>query len=88
MAILATFLLGIGNFALHGAVLESRHRLFRSLPAFLAVFDGRISLFAEFAVLLGALLLVASGHPFWGWAYFGYTLLNGGAAWLILSQRV
>ena len=88
MAILAIFLLGIGNFALHGAVLESRHRLVRSLPAVFSMLGGRASLAAEFAVLLGALLLVASGHIFWGWAYFGYTLLNAGAAWLILSQRI
>lgn len=88
MAILATFLLGIGNFALHGAVLESRHRLFRSLPALFRMLGGRASLVAEFAVLLGALLLVATGHIFWGWAYLGYTLLNGAAAWLILSHRI
>ena len=88
MAILLTFLLGVGNFALHGAVLESRARLFRSLPAFVAKLGGRASLVAEFVVLLGALLLVATGHNFWGWAYLGYTLLNGAAAWLILSQRI
>ena len=88
MAILATFLLGIGNFALHGAVLESRHCMLRNLPGFVGRLGGRASLAAEFAVLLGALLLVATGHTLWGWAYLAYTLINGGAAWLILSQRI
>jgi hypothetical protein len=45
-------------------------------------------LVAEFAVLTGALLLVALGHPGWGLAYFGYSAINGGAGWLILHRRL
>jgi hypothetical protein len=88
VAILVIFLLGIGNFAFHGAILEGRYRLLRSLPAAVRVLGGRASLVAEFVVLLAALLLVATGHGAWGWAYFGYTLLNAFAAWLIVSQRL
>ncbi|BBC71480.1 conserved hypothetical protein [Altererythrobacter sp. B11] len=88
MAILLTFLLGIGNFALQGAVLESRHRLLRELPPLLLKLGGRASLVAEFCLLAGALLLVADGQVGWAWAYFGYSLINGFSAWLIISRRI
>ncbi len=87
MAILFTFLFGIGNFALHKAVLESRHPVIGLLPRFLVRSGGRASLIAEFAVLLAVLLLVANGHTGWSWGYFAYTASNAVAAWLILSNR-
>jgi hypothetical protein len=87
MAILAIFILGIGNFAMQGAVIEDRDRLFARLPGVLKLLGARASQIAEFAVLLGALLLVANGDVQWGWAYLFYTLFNGIAAWLILSHR-
>ena len=88
MAILVTFLLGIGNFAMHKAVLESGHPLLGHSPWFLHLLGGRISLATEFLVLLAALLLVANGQPGWGWAYLGYSGVNATAAWLILSRRL
>ncbi|HYD23252.1 MAG TPA: hypothetical protein VEB68_00520 [Croceibacterium sp.] len=88
MAILFTFLLGIGNFAMHKAVLDSRHPLLAEVPRALRLLGGRASMIAEFVLLLGALLLVASGHPEWGLAYLAYSALNGLSAWLILSRRV
>lgn len=87
MVIIFTFLLGIGNFALHRAVLECYRPQLAQLPGIMARVGGRISLAAEFAVLLIALLLVANGHPGWGWAYLGYSVVNGAAAWMILSRR-
>ena len=72
MGFVLTFLLGIGNFAMHKAVLESRHPM----------------LALEFLLLVGALLLSASGHTGWGWAYLAYSALNAVSAWLILSRRV
>jgi hypothetical protein len=86
VALLLTFLLGVGNFALHKAVLESRHPLLSQMPSL--VLGGRASLLAEFIVLLGALLLVGNGYAGWGLAYLGYTAFNGIAAWLILSRRI
>ena len=83
-----TFLLGAGNFALHKAVLESRHPLLGRVPWFVHMLGGRGSLVVEFLMLLAALLLVAEGYPAWAWAYLGYTALNGIAAWLILTRRV
>jgi hypothetical protein len=87
MAILVTFLLGIGNFAFHGAILDGRRRLLQSLPGYIRVLGGRASLVAEFVVLLAAMVL-ANGDTRWAWGYFAYTLLNAGAAWLLLSQRL
>ncbi len=88
MALVITFLLGVGNFAMHRAVLESRHPLLLELPGLIRLLGGRVSLVAEFVLLLGALLLVAYGHPGWGLAYLAYSALNGVAGWLILSRRV
>ncbi|MBS1240125.1 MAG: hypothetical protein H6R45_831 [Proteobacteria bacterium] len=87
MAILLTFLLGIGNFALHKAVIESRHPVVALLPRFLVGAGGRGSMLAEFAILLAVMLFIASGHYGWGWAYLAYSASNAIAAWLILSHR-
>ncbi len=87
MALIITFLLGIGNFALHKAVLESGSPLLEQIPAGMRALGGRTSLTLEFLLLLGAMLLVGNGQPGWGWAYFIYSLVNGGSAWWILSHR-
>lgn len=86
MAILFTFLLGIGNFALHRAVLERYRFLLAHVKGMAGFIGGRMSLVAEFLVLLAALLFVANGHPAWGWAYLGYSAFNGATAWLILRR--
>lgn len=88
MAILLTFLLGVGNFALHKAVLESRHPVVALLPRFLVGAGGRGSMIAEFAILLAVMLLIANGHTGWIWAYLVYSGSNAVAAWLILSHRM
>ena len=81
-------LLGVVNFALHKAVIESRHPLLGQVPWFVHLLGGRISMAAEFLLLLGALLLSAEGFSPWGWAYLLYSIFNGIAAWLILSGRI
>jgi len=88
MGIAILFLLGIGNFAMHKAVLESGHPMLGQVPWFFHILGGRFSLFVEFFMLLGAMLMVAAGSIGWAWAYLGYSALNGLAAWLILSGRV
>jgi hypothetical protein len=88
MAMAIIFILGIGNFALHKAVLESGHPMLRVSSRFARVLSGRITLLTEFCVLLAALLLAANGWPGLAWAYLGYSALNAGAAWLILTHRV
>jgi hypothetical protein len=87
-ALLLTFLFGVLNFGLHKAVLESGHPLLGRMPWFVHMLHGRGSLVVEFLLLLAAMLLVGTGSPGWAWAYAGYSLLNGIAAWLILTRRV
>lgn len=88
MAVILIFILGIGNFALHKAVLESGHPLLGRMPWFVHMLGGRITLVTEFLVLLAAMLLVANGWPALAWAYLLYTGLNLASAWLILTDRI
>ena len=88
MAVFLTFLLGIANFALHKAVVESGHPLLGQMPWFYHQLNKRFSLGVEFVVLLAALLLTVQGMHWVAGAYFGYSLLNTISAWLILSGKV
>lgn len=88
MAILVTFLLGIANFALHKAVLESRHPILAQLDWLFRPLGGRFSLLLEFMMLLGTLALAANGATGWAWAYALYTTMNGASAWMILTGRM
>lgn len=89
MALIVLFLLGVGNFAMHQAVLESRHELLGRTPWFVHMLGtGKLGLAIEFLVLLGSMLMVDSGALGWAWGYAIYSLANAAAAWLILSHRV
>lgn len=88
MMVILTLLLGIGNFAWHRAVIESGHRMISDMqPARLQAIRW-LSLAVEFLLLCGALFAVRSGHTIWLWTYMGYSAINGGAAWLIVSRRI
>lgn len=88
MALVITFLLGMGNFACHTAVLGSGHN------AIAAMSEGtlrlaRLASFAlEFGLLCGALFAAELGAHQWLWLYAGYTLINIGAAWSIVTGRL
>jgi len=82
------FGLGVVNFALHAAVLKSGHPMVEEMGAFFRALGGRLSLVAEFAVLLVAMLLAANGWSTLVWAYAGYSALNGVSAWAILTRRI
>lgn len=88
MAIVVLFLLGIANFAVHKAVLESGHPLLGQTSWYVHMLGGRLGLWIEFLMLLGAMLMVDAGALGWAWGYAFYSLLNGLAAWLILSGRI
>lgn len=88
MAIIMLFALGIGNFALHRAVLESGHPLLGQVPWFYHMLGGRFSLVVEFVMLLGAMLMVDGGSIGWAWGYLIYSLVNALSAWMILSGKV
>ena len=88
MAILIIFLLGIGNFALHRAIMDSGHPLLGQMPWFYHALNRRLSLVVEFLMLLGGLLLAAEGVAWGALGYLAYSLLNALSAWLILSGKV
>lgn len=88
MGVILIFLLGIANFAVHKAVLDSRHPLLGQVPMFFHLLGGRFSLVVEFLMLLGALLMVSQGSGGWLWLYLGYSGVNAVSAWLILTGRV
>lgn len=88
MGLLIVFLLGIGNFAAHRAVLESDHPLLGRVPWFFQPLGGRFSLVVEFVMLLGTLLLIAQGSAAWAWFYGAYSAVNLASAWLILTGRI
>ncbi|GGC04126.1 hypothetical protein GCM10011494_23230 [Novosphingobium endophyticum] len=88
LGIIVVFCLGVVNFAAHKAVLESGHPILAQVPWFFRPLGGRLSLVVEFAMLLGALVMAASGSAGWAWLYALYTGLNGISAWLIFSGKV
>lgn len=88
MAILITFLLGIGNFALHRAVMDSGHPMIGRLPWIVHSMGGRVTMAVEFLLLLGALLFASEGNVGGPIAYVVYSMLNSFSAWLILTDRV
>ena len=88
VVIVVIFMLGIGNFALHKAVLESGHPLLGRMPWFVHMLGGKVTMITEFLVLLAAMLLAAEGWPALVWAYLVYSLLNAFSAWLILTDRI
>ena len=88
MAVALIFFLGVGNFALHKAVMESDHPMTQQIP-WLANPSGRKAAFImEFGVLFAAMLFAANGWPSLAWGYLIYSSLNGASAWLILTGRV
>lgn len=88
MMILMIFCLGIVNFALHKAVLESKHPLLDEVSGFVGMYGGKLSLVAEFLMLLAAMLIAANGWPALAWVYLIYSAFNGLAAWLILTRQI
>lgn len=88
MGIVLIFFLGVANFAMHKAVLQSGHPLLGHVPWFIHLLGGRFSMVVEFLMLTGAMLMVAEGAVAWAWAYGVYSLLNGLSAWMILSGRI
>lgn len=88
LALAVIFVFGVINFALHSAVLKSGHPFVAQMPGFVRLLGGRLTLVAEFLVLLAAMLLAANGWAGLVWAYAGYTALNAASAWLILSGRI
>jgi hypothetical protein len=88
MAILITFLLGIGNFALHNAVMDSGHPLLGKMPWFYHALGGRFTMIVEFMLLFAALMFAAEDVVSGPIAYVIYSVLNSFSAYLILTNKV
>jgi hypothetical protein len=86
--LLACFFLGIGNFALHKAVIESGHPFVEDSKLYFGRHFGRHgSYWLEFAVLTGAMMLSHGGAMWAPLAYLAYTSVNAIAAWMLLSGK-
>ena len=89
MPILIVFILGVANFALHRATLDSDNPVARQVQAALERFAGRHgSLLLEFLILLSALSFAAMGWSIALPAYLVYTAMNAAAAWAMLNGRI
>jgi hypothetical protein len=88
MLLVIAFVLGIANFTMHKAVLESGHPLLGQIPWLYDSMGGRFSLLVEFMMLAGSMLYIAGGTPDWIWGYLAYSGLNAVSAWLILTGRI
>ncbi len=88
MVLTVLFLLGVGNFVLHRAVLECGHPLVMQAPWLRLPHGIRISLGLEYLVLVGCMLMATAGSAGWAWGYGAYSLFNGFSGWLILSRRI
>lgn len=88
MGLVLVFILGVANFALHKAVLESGHPLLRQVPVIYRSRGSRFSMAVEFLLLLGTMALVQQGSTQWAMGYLLYSAVNGFSAWLILTRRI
>ena len=88
MVLALLFALGVANFAIHKAVLESGHPLLDSLPGPMRSGGGKMSLGFEFMVLLAAMLIASNGWPGAAVVYFIYSLLNLVTGWMLLDGRI
>ncbi|MFB0611910.1 hypothetical protein [Aurantiacibacter poecillastricola] len=88
MALIITFLLGVGNFACHRAVISSGHRWITDMPPATLKVTRLLSLGLEFVLLAGALHAAERGVWAWTWLYVGYSAVNIWAAWSIATRRI
>lgn len=84
--IIFMFALGIANFAMHKAVMESGHPAIQSTRvAFEKATGGWGGYVLEYTILLAAMSFVHIGYMAALGAYIGYTALNAVAAWILLK---
>ncbi|MEO1046354.1 MAG: hypothetical protein AAFX04_13005 [Pseudomonadota bacterium] len=89
IAVIILFFLGIANFAMHKAVMESGHPAIQSTRmAFERATGGWGGYLLEYTVLLAAMSFANQGFIIAVGAYLGYTGLNAMAAWILLKDRM
>lgn len=88
IALVLCFILGVANFALHAAVLQSGHEFVEDTKLYFGRYFGKsASYLIEFAVLLAALAFTHAGSSLAVIFYGVYSALNMLAAWLLRSGR-
>jgi hypothetical protein len=88
MFLIACFFLGIGNFAMHKAVVESGHPFVEDTKRYFGRYFGSYGSYAVEFVILAASMLMAFGGSGWIVAtYTLYTSFNAISAWLLLSGK-
>ena len=81
--------MGVANFAMHKAVIESEHPFIEDTKLYFGRYFGRSGSYVfEFVLLLGAMIFAHTGPILIVILYMIYTSLNMVAAWLLLSGRV
>jgi hypothetical protein len=89
MFLLTCFFLGIGNFAMHRAVVESGHPFVEDTKYYFGRHFGRNASYVLEFVILASAMILSHGGALWAFlAYVIYSVLNSIAAWLLLSGRV
>jgi hypothetical protein len=87
--LLICFTLGVGNFAMHKAVVESGHPFVEDTKLYFGRYFGRHGGYAiEFVVLATAMVFANSGSLLVVLFYLGYTAINLLAAYLLLSGKI
>jgi len=89
MPLILVFLCGVLNFAMHKAVLESRHPFVDDTRRYFGTYlGGRIGYFLEFLALTGALFYAQGGSVIATLFYFAYTGMSALAAWMLINRRI
>ena len=88
MLLIIGFLLGVANFAMHKAVVESGHPFVEDTKRYFGKHIGPYGSYAiELALLIGALWLANQGSLAISLLYAAYTAINGVATWWLLSGK-
>ena len=88
MFLIACFFLGICNFFMHKAVIESGHPFVEDTKRYFGrYFGSNGSYTVEFFILTGAMLMAFGGSGWMVVAYTLYTSFNALSAWLLLSGK-
>lgn len=89
MILLLCFFLGIANFAMHRAVLESRHPFVEDSKLYFGRHIGRHGSYVlELFILAGAMIVAGSGSVLIAVFYGIYSVFNAVAAWMLLSRKI
>lgn len=88
MLLIFSFLMGVANFAMHKAVVESGHPFVEDTKRHFGKHIGPYGSYAiELALLIGALWLANEGSVLIALFYAAYTGMNGIATWLLLTGK-